>query len=96
MGGMTIWELLLLLLIAAVCGSIGMKIAGLHRAGCLASIAVGFIGALLGNRLAGWLDLPLVLPINVGGQSFPLVWSIAGGALFAAVIVLLTGRRRRY
>jgi uncharacterized membrane protein YeaQ/YmgE (transglycosylase-associated protein family) len=41
-------SLLLYLLIAAIAGGIGRAIAGGTRGGCLVSIAVGFIGALLG------------------------------------------------
>ena len=46
---MTLLELLVMLIIAAVCGAIGQSIAGMTRGGCLTSIAVGFIGALLGT-----------------------------------------------
>ena len=44
--------LLILLVIAAVCGAIGRAIAGGTHGGCLISIALGFIGALLGSWLA--------------------------------------------
>jgi hypothetical protein len=30
----------------------------------------------------------------VGGYSFPILWSIIGGALFVAFLHLLSGRRR--
>ena len=42
---MTVVSLLLLLLVAGVCGSVGQAIAGYSRGGCLVSIALGFIGA---------------------------------------------------
>ncbi len=45
-------QLLLLLLIAGVCGSLGQAIGGYSHGGCLVSIALGFIGALLGTWLA--------------------------------------------
>jgi len=91
---MTIVELLILLLIAGVCGGVARAIAGGTRGGCLVSIAVGFVGALLGSFLSRQLGLPDILSINIGGRSFPIVWSIIGGALFAAVITLISGRRR--
>ena len=50
-------QLLLLLLIAGVCGSLGQAIGGYSHGGCLVSIALGFIGALLGTWLAGALHL---------------------------------------
>ena len=45
---MTAMELLILLIVSAVCGSIGMAIAGFSRGGCLTAIALGFVGALIG------------------------------------------------
>jgi uncharacterized membrane protein YeaQ/YmgE (transglycosylase-associated protein family) len=91
---MTIIEFLVLLLIAGICGSIGQAIAGFSRGGCLVSIALGFIGALLGTWLAGLLNLPELFTIDVDGRRFPIIWSIIGSALFVAVIGLLTARTR--
>jgi uncharacterized membrane protein YeaQ/YmgE (transglycosylase-associated protein family) len=90
---MTLIDLLLLLLIAGVCGSLGQAISGYSRGGCLVSIALGFVGALIGSWLAGRLGLPELLPVRIGGTGFPIVWSIIGAALFVAVISLLTRRR---
>ncbi len=90
---MGLLDFLLLLLIAGICGSIAQAIAGISRGGCLVSIAVGFIGALLGMWLSRVLGLPELLAIEIGDTKFPIVWSIAGGALFAAIISLLTKRR---
>ena len=91
---MSIGSFLLLLLVAGICGSIGQAIAGYNRGGCLVSIAIGFIGALLGMWLAGLLGLREMLAVRVGGESFPIVWSIIGAALFVAVLNLFTWRRR--
>jgi uncharacterized membrane protein YeaQ/YmgE (transglycosylase-associated protein family) len=90
---MTLVSILLLLLIAAIAGSIGQALAGYSMGGCLLSIVVGFIGAVLGLWLARELGLPEPFPIRVGGETFPLLWSIIGSALFAAIIGLLTRRR---
>jgi len=86
-------QLLLLLLIAGVCGSLGQAIGGYSHGGCLVSIALGFIGALLGTWLAGALHLPELLAIPVGGMNFPIIWSIIGSALFVAIIGLITRSR---
>ena len=90
---MTLWDLLVLLLIAAICGSLGQAIAGVSRGGCLVSIALGFIGAVVGMWLARAMGLPELFAIRLGGTNFPIVWSIIGSALFVAVIALLTRRR---
>jgi uncharacterized membrane protein YeaQ/YmgE (transglycosylase-associated protein family) len=90
---MTLIDLLLLLLVAGVCGSIGRAIGGYSHGGCLVSIALGFVGALLGMWLARHAGLPEPLPVRVGVQTFPVVWSIVGSALFVAVIGLISRSR---
>jgi uncharacterized membrane protein YeaQ/YmgE (transglycosylase-associated protein family) len=92
---MTLTHLLILLLVAGVCGSIGRAIAGYSHGGCLVSIALGFIGAIVGVWLADALHLPHLFWVRVGGENFPIIWSIIGSALFVAVISLITGRGRR-
>jgi uncharacterized membrane protein YeaQ/YmgE (transglycosylase-associated protein family) len=91
---MTLIDVLLLLLVAGVCGAIGQAIGGFSRGGCLVSIALGFIGSLIGMLVARHAGLPEPLPVNVGGQTFPVVWSIIGSALFVAVIGLISRSRR--
>lgn len=91
---MTLLDFLVLLLIATITGSLGQAMAGYSLGGCLISAIVGFIGALLGLWLARQLGLPELLTINVGGEPFPIIWSIVGSAIFAAIIGLL-GRSRR-
>ena len=61
---MTLTQFLILLLVAGICGSIGQAIAGYSRGGCLVSIALGFIGALLGTYLAHALGLPELFAIQ--------------------------------
>jgi uncharacterized membrane protein YeaQ/YmgE (transglycosylase-associated protein family) len=89
----TLVELLLLILIAAVCGAVGRAIAGDTRGGILVSTVVGFIGALLGPLLARQLGLAEPLMIRVDGHPVPILWSIIGAALFVALIHVLSGRR---
>jgi uncharacterized membrane protein YeaQ/YmgE (transglycosylase-associated protein family) len=86
---------LVLLVVAGVCGVIGQAIAGYSAGGCLASIALGFIGALLGIWIAGALQLPELFAFQVGVSRFPVIWSIVGSALFVAVVQLFRGRERR-
>lgn len=95
---MSIVELLVLLLIAGICGAAGKAIAGYFPGGFFASIGVGFVGALVGSWLARLIGLPELFAIRAGGVSFPIIWSIAGSALFVAIIALLSGRyySRRY
>ena len=90
---MTLIDLLLLLLVAGICGALGQAIAGYSRGGCLVSIALGFIGALIGIWLARMMGLPELIPVNIGGTNFPIIWAIIGSALFVAVIALITRSR---
>jgi uncharacterized membrane protein YeaQ/YmgE (transglycosylase-associated protein family) len=90
---MTLFGFLLLLLIAAICGSIGQALVGYSSGGCLVSIIVGFIGAYLGIWLSAQLGLPELWTINIDGESFPILWSIIGSALFTAVLSLISRGR---
>ena len=90
---MTILDLIVLLLIAGVCGAIGQAIGGFSRGGCLVSIALGFVGAVVGMWLARQMGLPELFSIRIGTTNFPIIWSIIGSALFVAIISLLTRRR---
>lgn len=91
---MTILDLVILLIVAGICGALGQAITGYTRGGCLVSIALGFIGALLGMWLARKMGLPELFSVKIGTASFPIVWSIIGSALFVALITLVT--RRHY
>ena len=91
---MSLPALLLLIVIAAVCGALGKAIAGEVRGGLIVSIVLGFIGALLGSWVALQLRLPEPFLISVGGQRFPLLWSIIGASLLVAIIHLFSRRRR--
>ena len=91
---MSLIDLLLLLLVAGVCGAIGQAIGGFTRGGCLVSIALGFVGALIGVWLARQMGMPELYSLRVGGQTFPVIWSIIGSALFVAVIGFISRARR--
>jgi uncharacterized membrane protein YeaQ/YmgE (transglycosylase-associated protein family) len=90
---MTLLSFLILLLVAGVCGSIGQAIAGYSHGGCLVSIALGFIGALLGAWIARRVGLSELFVVSIGGEHFPVIWSIIGAAIFVAVISLIARRR---
>jgi uncharacterized membrane protein YeaQ/YmgE (transglycosylase-associated protein family) len=91
---MSIVELLVLLLIAGICGAVGKAIVGWFPGGFLASIGVGFVGALVGTWLARMIGLPELFAIRIGTTTFPIIWSIAGSAVFVAIIALVAGRGR--
>lgn len=87
-------SLIILLIVAGVAGAIGQWLAGYSRGGLLTSIALGFIGALLGSWVAKQFRLPEIFTLHIGRTSFPIIWAIIGAALFVAILGLL--KRRRY
>ena len=89
---MTLLNFLLLLLVAGVCGGVAQALVGSSGRGWLVSIALGFVGALLGSWLAGALGVRELLALRIGNGSFPIVWSIIGAALFVATLHLLRPR----
>ena len=90
---MTILEFLVLLLVAGIAGALAQAIAGYTRGGCLVSIALGFIGALLGSWIGSILGLPGILSIYIGSRAFPLDWAIVGATIFGAIVGWFSKRR---
>lgn len=86
-------ELIILLIIAGICGAIGQALGGTARGGLLVDIALGFIGALFGLWMARGLHLPELLYVSVGAVHFPVFWSIIGAAIFMALLHVFTPRR---
>jgi uncharacterized membrane protein YeaQ/YmgE (transglycosylase-associated protein family) len=91
---LTLSGLIVLIVIAAICGAVGRAIAGGGPGGLIASVALGFIGALIGPWIAHTLGLSEPFVLRVSGQSFPILWSIVGAALCVAVLHLVSGGRR--
>jgi uncharacterized membrane protein YeaQ/YmgE (transglycosylase-associated protein family) len=86
----TIFQFILLLVVAGIAGGIGQSLAGYSHGGCLASTALGFVGALLGSWIARIMGLPTLLVVDIGPERFPLVWAILGAALFVGLLGILT------
>jgi uncharacterized membrane protein YeaQ/YmgE (transglycosylase-associated protein family) len=89
---MSLPSLLVLLVIAAICGAIGRTLAG-GGGGLITSIAIGFIGALLGPWMARQINVSEPLMMRIGGEPFPIVLSIIGAAVFVAILHLFSRRR---
>ena len=84
-----------MLIIAALTGAVGAALAGRQRTGCLPSIALGFIGAIIGTFIAHKLNLPLWFWISFGTYKFPVIWSVFGAAVFVAFLNVFSGPRSR-
>ncbi len=90
---MSVIQFLILLVVAAICGALGQSLAGYSLGGCFVSAIVGFLGAFLGLWVARQFGLPDIFSISVGGEQFPVLWSIVGSALLSLIIGLLSRRR---
>lgn len=91
---MTAVGFLLLVLIGAICGFVAEMIVGFQPGGFIASVVVGFLGAMLGGWLARVLGLPSVLAVRVDGYSIELLWTVLGAILLLLVVSLF--RRSTY
>jgi uncharacterized membrane protein YeaQ/YmgE (transglycosylase-associated protein family) len=90
---MSLVGFLIYLLIVAVVGALGQAIAGYSLGGCLVSMVVGFIGAVIGQWLAQTIGLPTLLPVTVEGQTIEIVWATLGSAIFTGILSLFLRRR---
>jgi uncharacterized membrane protein YeaQ/YmgE (transglycosylase-associated protein family) len=93
---MTLVGFLILVVIAAITGGLGMAITGYSRGGCLFSAIVGFLGAFIGMWVARQFGLPELIPITIEGETFPVLWSITGSAILSILLGALVRGRRVY
>ncbi|MGH9362808.1 MAG: GlsB/YeaQ/YmgE family stress response membrane protein [Thermoanaerobaculia bacterium] len=91
---MQIIEFLILLVVAGVCGALGQAISGFSRGSIFVTVAIGFIGALLGTWISRALSLPDVFLLSIGSTRFPIVWSIVGSVIFVVLLNLLSRRKK--
>ncbi len=93
-------QLLILLVIAGICGVLAEWVVGFSPGGFAVSIIVGLIGAYLGSWLAPRIGLPPVLSVSAllastpGSLDFDIVWSILGSILLLLLISLVRGAGR--
>ena len=92
---MGILQLLILLVIAGICGAIAELVVGFSPGGFVVSIIIGVIGAYLGHLLAESLDLPQFLTVRVGNQPIEIIWAILGSIVLLLVISLFRSSSRR-
>lgn len=90
---LSIESLIILLIVGGLVGLIAQRIVGYSRGGCLTSIALGFIGALIGTWAVKQFALPELYVLKIGHTSFPVVWAIIGAAVLVAILGLLKRRR---
>ena len=88
-------DILISLVIAGIAGSIARSLSGFSRGGCIISIVVGFIGAIIGTWLARELQLPDPFVIVIRGTSYNILWTIIGAVIFTALLSLITPDKKK-
>ncbi len=101
---MDLLQLLILLVIAGICGALAELILGrrLGSGSLIITVILGVIGAYFGSWLSSSLRLP-GYAVEVGTMRMDLVWSLAGTLLVLALLSIVregrfglpTGRLRR-
>jgi uncharacterized membrane protein YeaQ/YmgE (transglycosylase-associated protein family) len=92
---MSFLDIVILLVIAGVTGSIARSLVGFDKGGCLLSVAVGFVGALIGTWLARELNFPDIYSFEIRGITYPIVWSLIGAVLFTALLSLISPKKQK-
>ena len=78
-------HILMLVVIAGLCGLIGGQLMGARRMNVLLAIVLGFIGALAGKLIANYFHLPPLWELNFGGESFPVIWAVIGSVIVVGI-----------
>jgi uncharacterized membrane protein YeaQ/YmgE (transglycosylase-associated protein family) len=90
---MTLVGFLLLLVVGAICGAIAELIVGFSPGGFLASVVVGFLGALIGGWVAHAVGLPSLLAVRIDNVTIEVFWAVLGAIILLAILSLF---RRSY
>jgi uncharacterized membrane protein YeaQ/YmgE (transglycosylase-associated protein family) len=65
---------------------------GRHKIGCLATLAVGLVGALVGGLIG---DVVLGHKVHFGWDLGPFLLAVVGAVVLLLALEALAGRRRR-
>jgi hypothetical protein len=91
---MSVIEVGILAVLAAVCAALGQFLSGYSRGGCPVSFIVAFFGAAVGPNIARNLGLPEPLVVPIGPVQLNLVSSAACALLLVVIVNLITGKRK--
>lgn len=86
---MTFIGIIVLLLFAAICATIGQLLIGYTDGGWVLSAVLSFGGAFLFLWLADKFHLPPIFKFYLGGQYFPILWALLGAAICSLVVALI-------
>jgi uncharacterized membrane protein YeaQ/YmgE (transglycosylase-associated protein family) len=79
-------ELVLIALVAIICGSLAQLTSSYSRGGWVVNLGVAFAGALVGVIVSRLLNAPAIYDIEYRQIDFPVIYSLVGAALFLGAI----------
>jgi len=87
-------ELLLLITVAVILGTIAQITSNLNKGGWIVNPLIGFFGAFAGVFASRSLNAPEIYNLKIGSAVFPIVYAAIGAVLFLAAIgfILKPGR----
>jgi uncharacterized membrane protein YeaQ/YmgE (transglycosylase-associated protein family) len=88
-------DLLLIAIVAFVCGTIAQLTSGYSLGGWIVNLGVGFLGALTGVAASRLLNAPIIYNVKYRMIDFPIIYSLIGAALFLAATGFLVKPHRR-
>lgn len=92
---MSLVDLLLIFLVAIICGTVAQLTSGYSRGGWIVNLGIGFLGALAGAIVARSFVVPKIYDVKIGAVDFPIMYAIIGSVFFLAAIgfFIKPGRR---
>lgn len=92
--GTTVVELIIILIIAGICGGVAQALLGMRRGNFLISVFIGMVGAYIGTYLAQRYGWPTLLTLTVGASTMDIGWVFIGALLLVFVLHLINGLSR--
>ncbi len=82
-------DLIFVLIIGTICGTIGQVTSGYARGGWIVHLSLGLVGAALGIYLSRALNLFVIYNVLIQHTQVPVIWCLIGSVLFVAAIGFL-------
>ncbi|NWF49988.1 MAG: GlsB/YeaQ/YmgE family stress response membrane protein [Ignavibacteriaceae bacterium] len=91
---MSVLQFMILLVIAGIIGAVAKSLTGFSRGGCILSIIIGFIGALIGNWISQSFGWPDFFSFEIEGRTFRIIYAFLGAVIFTLILGLLTPKKK--
>ena len=92
---MNLIELLLMGLVALICGTIAQLTSSNSKGGWIVHPVIGFFGALAGVYVSRSLNATVLYDLKIGTVVFPIIYGVIGAVIFLAAIGFFVKPARR-